>query len=57
MSQPTDVSPTQTTLQETIVKAVTAWSPGLMRPILGFRRRYLPVLLVYFAYGAWVSST
>jgi hypothetical protein len=52
MSQSTDGSPTQTALQKTIVKAVTAWSPSLMRPILGFRRKYLPLLMVYFAYGA-----
>ena len=52
MSQSTDGSPTQSTLRETIVKADTAWSPGLMRPILGFRRTYLPLLMVYFAYGA-----
>jgi len=52
MSQSTDRSPTQDTLQQSIVKAVTAWSPSLMRPILGFRRTYLPLLMVYFAYGA-----
>jgi MFS family permease len=52
MSQPTDGSPTQITLQESIVKIVTAWAPSLMRPILGFRRTYLPLLMVYFAYGA-----
>lgn len=52
MSQSTDRSPTQDTLQQSIVKAVTAWSLSLMRPILGFRRTYLPLLMVYFAYGA-----
>ena len=52
MSQSTDGSPTPTTLPEAIVKSITAWSPGLMRPILGFRRQYLPLLMVYFAYGA-----
>ncbi|UGY30055.1 hypothetical protein HU675_0049035 (plasmid) [Bradyrhizobium septentrionale] len=52
MSQSTDGAPTPTTLPETIIRAVTAWSPGLMRPILGFRRQYLPLLMVYFAYGA-----
>lgn len=40
------------TLQETIVEAATARVPGLMRPVLGFRRTYLPLLMVYFAYGA-----
>jgi MFS family permease len=52
MSQSTDGSPAPTTLPEAIVKSITAWSPGLMRPILGFRRQYLPLLMVYFAYGA-----
>jgi MFS family permease len=35
-----------------MVKAVTAWSASLMRPIVGFRRSYLPLVMVYFAYGA-----
>jgi MFS family permease len=39
-------------LQEAMVKAVTAWSASLMRPIVGFRRSYLPLVMVYFAYGA-----
>ncbi len=46
MSQPTD------TQQGSVVQALAAWSPSLMRPILGFRQSYLPLLLVYFAYGA-----
>src|SRR6478735_8818475 len=25
---------------------------SLMRPVLGFRRAYLPLVMVYFAYGA-----
>ena len=28
------------------------WLAALLRPILGFRRRYLPLIMVYFAYGA-----
>jgi hypothetical protein len=52
MGQPTDGPPSQGTLKGAIVKAVRAWSASLMRPILGFRRAYLPLLMVYFAYGA-----
>ena len=52
MSQPTDKPPTRDTRQGSIVEALTAWSPSLMRPVLGFRRTYLPLLMVYFAYGA-----
>jgi len=29
-----------------------AWLAAILRPILGFRLRYLPLILVYFAYGA-----
>ena len=28
------------------------WLAAILRPILGFRRRYLPLIMVYFAYGA-----
>jgi BT1 family len=28
------------------------WAASLLRPILAFRLRYLPLLMVYFAYGA-----
>jgi hypothetical protein len=31
---------------------ITARLLSLMRPILGFRRIYLPQVIVYFAYGA-----
>ena len=30
----------------------TAWLAAILRPILGFRLRYLPLTMVYFAYGA-----
>jgi hypothetical protein len=33
-------------------KAGVAWLANLMRPIRGFRLQYLPLLMVYFAYGA-----
>lgn len=52
MSQLTDGPQTRGTLRETIVEAATARMPSLMRPVLGFRRTYLPLLMVYFAYGA-----
>ena len=29
-----------------------AWIDSLLRPILAFRLRYVPVVMVYFAYGA-----
>ena len=29
-----------------------AWLAALLRPIRSFRLRYLPLILVYFAYGA-----
>src|SRR4026207_1350429 len=32
--------------------AVPAWLAAEVRPILGFRLSYLPLLMVYFAYGA-----
>jgi len=28
------------------------WLAAILRPVLGFRRRYLPLIMVYFAYGA-----
>jgi hypothetical protein len=52
MSQLTNGPDARGTMQETIVEAATARMPSLMRPILGFRRTYLPLLMVYFAYGA-----
>lgn len=52
MSQLTDGPKARGTLRETIVQAAATRMPGLMRPVLGFRRTYLPLLMVYFAYGA-----
>ena len=52
MSQLTDGPQARGTLRETIVEAATARLLSLMRPILGFRRTYLPLLMVYFAYGS-----
>jgi len=52
MNQLTDGPKPQGSPRELILAAVTARLPGLMRPIRGLRRSYLPVLMVYFAYGA-----
>lgn len=52
MSHLTDGPKGRGMLQQTIVEAAAARLPSLMRPILGFRRTYLPLLMVYFAYGA-----
>ena len=50
MSQPMDAPPGKRS--ETMLQRVARLLPGLMRPILGMKRSYLPLLLVYFAYGA-----
>lgn len=51
MSQFADEPQSRGTLGR-IVEIATTRLPGLMRPILGLRRTYLPLLMVYFAYGA-----
>jgi hypothetical protein len=33
-------------------REVSPWLAAILRPILGFRLSYLPVIVVYFAYGA-----
>ena len=35
-----------------VVSARPAWIDSLLRPILAFRLSYVPVVMVYFAYGA-----
>jgi hypothetical protein len=54
MRQFTDDRQVRRTLPQMTVKAGTTWLSSLLRPILGFRRNYLPrpLLMVYFAYGA-----
>ena len=52
MSQVTDGPQPSRRGHESIANGVTAWLPSLMRPIVGLRRSYLPLLMVYFAYGA-----
>ena len=34
------------------ISALPVWLDSLIRPIVSFRLSYLPVLMVYFAYGA-----
>jgi hypothetical protein len=52
MSQLTGREQVRRTLRQLMVKAGTACMSSLLRPILGFRLTYLPLLMVYFAYGA-----
>src|SRR5688572_20887922 len=33
-------------------REVSPWLAAILRPIYGFRLRYLPLIMVYFAYGA-----
>ena len=35
-----------------VISARPAWLDSLLRPILAFRLSYVPVVMVYFAYGA-----
>ena len=35
-----------------VISARPAWVDSLLRPILAFRRSYVPVVMIYFAYGA-----
>lgn len=52
MRQLTDHGQVRRAPQEMTVKAGTTWLSSLLRPILALRRTYLPLLMVYFAYGA-----
>src|SRR5688500_15346993 len=47
MEQPTDPQPA---LHRPVER--TPWTAALLRPIHGFRLSYLPLVMVYFAYGA-----
>src|SRR5688572_17150922 len=52
------VTPITETTQQTathdgpVVTARPAWSETILRPIRAFRPSYVPVVMVYFAYGA-----
>ena len=35
-----------------VTDATPSWLAAVLRPIHGFRLRYLPLIMVYFAYGA-----
>ena len=35
-----------------VVSAQSAWVESILRPIQAFRLPYVPVVMVYFAYGA-----
>ena len=35
-----------------VVSARPAWLESLLRPVAAFRLRYVPVVMIYFAYGA-----
>ncbi len=52
MTQPTQSRPQPGRAEATAVDAAPGWLDNLLRPIASFRLFYLPVLMVYFAYGA-----
>ncbi|WP_249166640.1 hypothetical protein [Bradyrhizobium sp. JYMT SZCCT0428] len=52
MSQFRETPSVSRTARESMIERARAWLPSLLRPIFGFRRTYLPLLMVYFAYGA-----
>ena len=52
MRQLTDEQTAPPGLRQVIGAAVRVGRSSLLRPILGLRRAYLPLLMVYFAYGA-----
>jgi hypothetical protein len=46
------MSPAESPARPSVPGADRGWLASLMRPILAFRLRYLPLVMVYFAYGA-----
>ena len=48
----TDTSQPSPTLDAPVVSARPAWLESLLRPVQSFRLSYVPVVMVYFAYGA-----
>ncbi len=52
MTHPTQSRPQPGPVEATAAATTPAWLDNLVRPILSFRLSYLPVLMVYFAYGA-----
>src|SRR5262245_5309696 len=49
---PTNTTQPGPTPTEPVVSARPAWRDSLLRPIESFRLSYVPVVMVYFAYGA-----
>jgi hypothetical protein len=49
---PTETSQKLATQDGPVVSARPAWFDSLLRPIRAFRLNYVPVVMVYFAYGA-----
>ena len=49
---PTNTSQKLATQDGPVVSARPAWFDSLLRPIRAFRLNYVPVVMVYFAYGA-----
>jgi MFS family permease len=52
MTETTQPTPRITSRRSPIVSARTAFIDSVLRPIQAFRPRYVPVVMVYFAYGA-----
>src|SRR6476659_6538788 len=52
MDQPLSPPTLSKDVQSSIKRNGLLWLSALLRPILGFRLAYLPLLMVYFAYGA-----
>jgi len=48
----TETSQPSSTHVAPVVDTRPAWIESLLRPILAFRLRYMPLIMVYFAYGA-----
>jgi hypothetical protein len=48
----TETSQPATAHVSPVVNARPVWLESLLRPLLAFRLRYVPVVMVYFAYGA-----
>src|SRR5262245_54097271 len=52
MSETSQPQPQQPLAHTPVTSAEMVWLDSLIRPVLSFRLVYLPVLMVYFAYGA-----
>ncbi len=52
MDQPASTDRASRAAQPATAPAASIWLSALLRPILGFRLAYLPLVMIYFAYGA-----